>query len=224
MNRVEVRDVLETTADAAFAVDCEGLVVGWNAKATAVFGISATEAIGKACCSLITGSDECGSVCSNCCPLIQALNTELVNQRAVDSFDLLVPTLDGPVWHNVSVLLVADNSHHKTIAIHILKKVDIRKRLEMVIRDFLLGAGLSPDASQAVINSYRLAKNAAILSPRELQILQMLSGGQSTEAIGDELCISRTTVNNHLQNILRKLDVHSRLEAIRRAEKSGLLH
>ncbi|RMG50565.1 MAG: DNA-binding response regulator [Acidobacteria bacterium] len=45
----------------------------------------------------------------------------------------------------------------------------------------------------------------------------------TTADIADRLCISRTTVNNHIQHILRKLNAHSRLEAIRRAERAGLI-
>ncbi|MCC6328799.1 MAG: response regulator transcription factor, partial [Acidobacteria bacterium] len=37
------------------------------------------------------------------------------------------------------------------------------------------------------------------------------------------LHISRNTVDNHIQHILKKLNAHSRLEAVRRAELSGLI-
>jgi DNA-binding NarL/FixJ family response regulator len=41
--------------------------------------------------------------------------------------------------------------------------------------------------------------------------------------VADQLHLSRTTINNHVQHILRKLDAHSRLEAIRRAEHARLI-
>jgi DNA-binding NarL/FixJ family response regulator len=50
-----------------------------------------------------------------------------------------------------------------------------------------------------------------------------LAKGVTTAAIAERLGISRTTVNNHVQHILHKLNAHSRLEAIRRAEHAGLI-
>jgi DNA-binding CsgD family transcriptional regulator len=55
------------------------------------------------------------------------------------------------------------------------------------------------------------------------EILRLLARGATTTTIAQQLHVSRTTVNNHVQHILRKLDAHSRLEAIRRAEHAGLL-
>lgn len=45
-------------------------------------------------------------------------------------------------------------------------------------------------------------------------VLRLLAQGLSTKEVGAQLFISTVTVRNHIQNILRKLDVHSRLEAI----------
>jgi DNA-binding NarL/FixJ family response regulator len=53
--------------------------------------------------------------------------------------------------------------------------------------------------------------------------LKLLAKGRATEAIAKQLHISRTTVNNHVQHILNKLNAHTRLEAIRRAEHAGLI-
>jgi len=61
------------------------------------------------------------------------------------------------------------------------------------------------------------------LTDRELEILRLLGKGSTTSEVADQLHISRTTVNNHVQHILRKLDAHTRLEAIRRAEHAGLI-
>lgn len=61
------------------------------------------------------------------------------------------------------------------------------------------------------------------LTGREREILKLIAAGVKTTAIARQLSISRTTLNNHIQHILRKLDCHSRLEAIRRAERAGLL-
>jgi DNA-binding NarL/FixJ family response regulator len=61
------------------------------------------------------------------------------------------------------------------------------------------------------------------LTNRELEVLRLLAKGATTGAIANQLHISRTTVNNHIQRLLHKLNAHSRLEAIRRAERAGLI-
>ncbi|MGH2809727.1 MAG: LuxR C-terminal-related transcriptional regulator, partial [Actinomycetota bacterium] len=50
------------------------------------------------------------------------------------------------------------------------------------------------------------------LSFRESQILEMLSQGKSTDAIAEQLALSRGTVRNHISLMLRKTGTHSRLE------------
>jgi DNA-binding NarL/FixJ family response regulator len=64
---------------------------------------------------------------------------------------------------------------------------------------------------------------AADLTPRELEVLQLLAGGIGPESIAEELYISRRTVDTHVQNILRKLSVHSRTEAVALAYRFGLM-
>jgi DNA-binding NarL/FixJ family response regulator len=57
----------------------------------------------------------------------------------------------------------------------------------------------------------------AILSDRELEILQWVAEGWSNRQIADHLCLSPHTVKNHVHNILKKLCVQRRLEAIKYA-------
>jgi PAS domain S-box-containing protein len=59
------------------------------------------------------------------------------------------------------------------------------------------------------------------LTPRQLEVLRMLAHGASTDQIAERLHITRETVRNHVRHILRKLGVHSRLEAIAAARRDG---
>ena len=52
------------------------------------------------------------------------------------------------------------------------------------------------------------------LSTRVLEVLRMLAAGKSTPALAKALFISPKTVRTHIQNILRKLSLHSKLEAV----------
>ncbi|MGV6852948.1 MAG: response regulator [bacterium] len=60
------------------------------------------------------------------------------------------------------------------------------------------------------------------LTPRELEILSLLAEGQSNKVIARNLGISDGTVKLHVKAILRKLDVHSRVEAAVIAVEHGL--
>jgi DNA-binding NarL/FixJ family response regulator len=61
------------------------------------------------------------------------------------------------------------------------------------------------------------------LTPRELEVLRLLASGLDQTEIAGELTISSKTVSTHIQNILGKLGVHSRAQAIAEAYRIGLL-
>jgi two-component system nitrate/nitrite response regulator NarL len=61
------------------------------------------------------------------------------------------------------------------------------------------------------------------LTPRERDVLVMLVEGARSEAIAHRMSISPNTVRTHIQNILTKLQVHSRLEAAAFAVRHGLV-
>lgn len=61
------------------------------------------------------------------------------------------------------------------------------------------------------------------ISERELEILKLAAKGMSNQDIADSVFVSRRTVQTHLANIFRKMDVSSRTEAVLRSIKTGLL-
>ncbi len=61
------------------------------------------------------------------------------------------------------------------------------------------------------------------LTGRELEVLRLLAAGTSTAASSEQLGISPATLRAHVQAILRKLDCHSRLEAVAAAARMGLI-
>ena len=63
----------------------------------------------------------------------------------------------------------------------------------------------------------------ADLTPRELEVLRLLAEGLTQDEIGRELVISPRTVGTHIQNLLGKLEIHSRAQAVAIAHREGLL-
>jgi PAS domain S-box-containing protein len=65
--------------------------------------------------------------------------------------------------------------------------------------------------------------DAPHLTPRQAEVLRHLAVGASTEQIARELNISFETVRNHIRAVLRKLGARSRLEAVAKARRQGLI-
>ena len=73
----------------------------------------------------------------------------------------------------------------------------------------------APDVSQG-------ADDASALTERETEVLRMVAKGLGYKQIAERLFISHRTVQNHVQNTLRKLQMHNRVELTRWAIERGL--
>lgn len=220
MREEEVARLVKGTADPAFAVDGQGMVTAWNEPAHQLLGVPVERAIGRPCASVIQGTDECGAVCSESCTVRQAVG----RCHPPPNFDIVVRTALGPVWCNVSIVMIEVEGSMAPHVIHLMRSVDLSKRFEIVVRDFVVAStGLPADEAMAVIASRHTATSETGLSRREIEILGLLAKGSTTATVASQLHISRTTVNNHVQHILKKLNAHTRLEAIHRAERARLI-
>lgn len=61
------------------------------------------------------------------------------------------------------------------------------------------------------------------LTPREQEVLVLIAEGLTNPEIADKLVISAKTVDRHRENIMRKLNLHSRIELVKYALRSGLI-
>ena len=116
---------------------------------------------------------------------------------------------------------------------YLLKEVSVEEVPE-AIRAVVQGQSLiSPSMASKLLNEYTsLARRAEeksqypapALTSRELEVLKLVARGQSNREIGEELFISENTVKNHVRNILEKLHLHSRMEAVIYAVRERLLN
>jgi two-component system nitrate/nitrite response regulator NarL len=95
-------------------------------------------------------------------------------------------------------------------------------RGETLIPPIMLGPLLSNLLDQRRDHESALLKLGE-LSPREREVLALVARGAKTTAIAETLVISPETARTHIQNILTKLDIHSRLEAASFVIENGLL-
>ncbi len=81
---------------------------------------------------------------------------------------------------------------------------------DIVVKDYLTGA--SPLEASVF----------SLLSPREREVLQLMSEGRSTSKIADSLHVSIKTVETHRQQVMHKLNIHSVAELTKYAIREGL--
>ena len=109
---------------------------------------------------------------------------------------------------------------------YILKDDDYVSRIDTIIRDLADGEiYLSPQAYAALAQATRIEGKGKkqLLSEREVEVLRLAKHGLPNPQIAQSLHISPGTVRNHLSAIYRKLDVHSRHEALQIAEERHLV-
>lgn len=115
---------------------------------------------------------------------------------------------------------------------YLLKEISIEE-VASAIRSVMSGQSLiSPSMASKLLTEFtNLAKKAderhAVPTPRlterELEVLKLVAQGMSNREIAGELYISENTVKNHVRNILEKLHLHSRMEAVVYAVREKLL-
>jgi PAS domain S-box-containing protein len=222
MDETELYALLEGAGDAAFVVDQHGLIRYWSRKAEELLGFRKDQALQKSCADLVAGVDEAGaSVCCRECRVIEMAR----KTGTVPAYDVHFTTASGARrWVSVSILTARLNRARTPLVVHLIRDLDERKRLELVTKDILVNIGkLTGQQADDVLRRGKTPSPAFDLTAREKTILHALSLGQDPDQIAGRLHISRATVRNHIQHILGKLQCHSRLEAVVRAIREGLI-
>jgi two-component system, NarL family, nitrate/nitrite response regulator NarL len=108
---------------------------------------------------------------------------------------------------------------HKTRGVSVLRQTIDRVLRGEVVVEVPAAPGIRPQLARQR-DALRLA---AYLTARERKCLELLVAGQDTAAMVSSLGVSAATVRTHVQGLLTKLGVHSRLEAAAFAVRHGLL-
>jgi two-component system response regulator DegU len=148
----------------------------------------------------------------------------------------------------VIILSIHDDEAYVTHSVqtgasgYLLKEMDADALIEAVKVVADGGAYLHPKVTVNLISEFRRIKTQGnssngggelgfkeveyrkplhILTRRECEVLQMLADGKSNRSIGEALYISEKTVKNHVSNILQKMNVNDRTQAVVEAIKNG---
>ncbi len=201
----ELLDTLGRTGDAMIAIDGDLRVLAWNRAATELFGYEADEVVGLPCWEVLEWSDRCGdAVCDECCVASDpGPADEIVATREV-----IGHSKDGrTMWLSTTTVVPRPELRDRIRLVHLVREVTLPLEIERILADRLRPAEVTEASREE-------AERLARLTGREREILGLLADGLSGAAIAERLYISPTTVRNHVQHILTKLEVHSRVEAV----------
>jgi PAS domain S-box-containing protein len=203
--------LLTSTADGVCAIGVDGRIVFWNRSAERLLGYAAREVVGRPCCDVFVGRDPAGNrLCYQGCHV----QTLVKQGEAVEHFEMATRTKAGrPVWLDISILAVPGARRDAATTVHLFRDVTTAHEVEALVRERLAQVRPPPEDGQPNPD----------LTRRELEILRLLARGAGTRVIAAKLHVSPVTVRNHVQHVLGKLGVHSRLEAAACAIRRGLV-
>jgi two-component system, NarL family, response regulator LiaR len=161
-------------------------------------------------------------------------------QPDVILMDLLMPKMDGIAatkviherWPKVRIIVLTSFKEKEYVEgalkagakSYLLKNVSADELAAAIRRSMAGQASLSPEAAQVLIQRViEPAQPGNDLTGRERDILALMVEGESNGAIAERLFISQSTVKFHVSNILSKLGVSGRTEAVAIAVKHHLV-
>ncbi|MBI4464958.1 MAG: PAS domain-containing protein [Acidobacteria bacterium] len=197
---------LQHTGDGVFAVDAQQRIIFWNEAASSLLRYAPGEVIGRYCYDIIQAKDCDGKmVCQKHCSHIeQAKKFRWLSHQCFQTRS----NNGEAVWIDVTTLSILSPQRELSALVHIFRQTDpitVTPPTEPLAERKNVSAFLNP------------------LSHREMEVLFLITEGRTTREISTQLFISPITIRNHTQNILKKLRVHTRLEAILWAIRNRLV-
>lgn len=161
--------------------------------------------------------------------------------------DIEMPDLDGiqttrvvkQKYPHIKIIMltVFDNDENIFNAIkagadgYLLKEIDPNSLYNGIVDTLNGGAAMNPSIALKTLKLLRNPssienpqdKEEISLSKREVEVLEQLSKGLSYTVIADNLILSPSTVRKHIENIYKKLQVHSKIEAVQKAKRHNII-
>ena len=134
------------------------------------------------------------------------------------------------------LVLSASGEHHDVLDAckagatgYLVKSASREELIDAVTRVSQGDAVFTPGLAGLVLGEYRrlsdapsTGQEAPRLTERETEVLRLVAKGMSYRQIAERLFLSHRTVQNHVQNTLRKLQLHNRVELVRYAIEQGI--
>ncbi|MBX2827951.1 MAG: response regulator transcription factor [Flavobacteriaceae bacterium] len=177
------------------------------------------------------------------------LLTQLEENHNLDVIlmDIEMPVLNGieatqvvkQKYPHIKIIMLTafDNDEHIFNSIkagadgYLLKEIDPEGLYKGINETLNGGAAMNPSIALKTLKLLRNPlnidnlkdKEEISLSKREIEVLEQLSTGLSYTSIADNLFLSPSTVRKHIENIYKKLQVHSKIEAVQKAKNHNII-
>ncbi|WIG60554.1 MAG: hypothetical protein OJF49_003302 [Ktedonobacterales bacterium] len=210
-------DVAQASAS-AFAVDAQRRIVFWNAAAETLLGYAAEEVLGHSCAEVLKNC--CGVGTHGAC----AASWDAARLPLARRVETSLRTRAGVMCPVRMLTLLAHNGSDEARLVHLLGEQGTGPH------DTPNGKGTMPE--QTVRPDHHAGHHAeqhgafspvSHLTKREREVLRLLASGMVTGDIATTLGISRLTARNHVTNVIEKLGVKTRLQAVVVASQAGLV-
>ena len=160
--------------------------------------------------------------------------------------DVVMPNVDGiaatsqikEAFPHIGVVVLSGHDERQFVfdalkagaSGYLLKTADLDEVLETVKSVASGQAKIDPDLATKLLSEFQSYQNTDVsdvyqpLTPRETEILQLMSEGLPNKTIATRLSISERTVTTHVANIYAKLQVNNRVSAIQEAMRRRILN
>lgn len=223
MNADSLINLLDSLHYGAYAVSLDQRIMLWNRLAERILGRRAQEVVGRRCYDVLQGTMS-GSLTPECvggCPSIRYLRAGLV--PATTRLRMLTSSGERK-WVYITPMVIGGALRNGSVVVHLFDDGEESAGLnsaEDTFRDSL------PDSGSEVLSYHASTPSGAgersDLSRRELEVLRLVALGWETPRIAMDLGISRHTVRNHMRNLRHKLNAPTKLDAVVKGIRMGLL-
>lgn len=155
-----------------------------------------------------------------------------INLPGMSGIDLISELHNRHLYPEIVMLTMYEDRAHLLAALkrgasgYILKGADSVEILKAIQEVACGGAPMSPPIARLLVEEFKLQKMTipeALLTSREREVLLGISLGRTNKSLAEQLTISLHTIQSHIKNIYKKLQVGSKIEAINTARRKGLL-
>ena len=215
---VNAQSILRKAEGPAFVTDCGAKLLDWNEAANELLGFPIGDARGQPVHRLV----ELRDVHGNSLDLARTSFFDMVTSgEPVQSFEIQAKAKAGDFTRmTVSVVVVLGRRKTETRIVYFLRPIMRRRKVDEAIERLL-----SSPSGLTVLDRVAPAddESTPALTPRQQAVLRLLAQGHSNVEIANRLCLSVFTVRSHVQSILDRLRVHSKVEAVSRAFRDRLV-
>ena len=212
--------IVSQSSGAAIATDSENRILLLNRAAKELLGFDSQRAQGKNLHRLMQARDTYGNLLSD----RQFAFHEMVSRsEPVRSFDIEVLKASGESLRvAVSVIVVLESDGTDYQLVYQLRPIYRRRKADEAIERLLAQRG-TPAEDPMQLRRKPTSEQAADLTTRQIEILRFMARGATAKEMASTMGISVNTVRTHIQRVLRRLGVHSQLEAVAAAFRDRLI-